>query len=141
MGNKFLHFSDFYAFLRKTEARKWKTSFIRSVVGFGRAANGMISLLSLPLNIFAKSISCPSADRLLAFSKSLLSPAQLQLIVGHLEECDFCRAELHLLERFPCRPEVIAVAEMPASLRAFAESILGNAQTMRSLERPCPVSH
>jgi hypothetical protein len=83
----------------------------------------MINLLSLPLNIFAKSTSCPSAERLLAFSKSPLAPTQRQLIARHLEECDFCRAELQLLERFPCKAEATVLAEMPASLRVLAESI------------------
>jgi len=101
----------------------------------------MINLLSLPLNIFAKSTSCPSAERLLAFSKSLLAPTQLQLIAGHLEECDFCRAELQLLERFPCEPEAITIAEMPPSLRALAESILRNPQTMPSLARESAWGH
>jgi hypothetical protein len=86
----------------------------------------MIYVRSLPLNIFAKSASCPSAETLLTFSKSQLAPGQTQLVDAHLERCDFCRAELHMLERFPCEPEAVRVPEMPPSLRVLAESILGN---------------
>lgn len=93
---------------------------------FGRAVTGMIYQGSLPLNIFAKSATCPSAEGLLAFSKSVIAPAQTQLVAAHLDECDFCRAELQLLESFPCKPEAVAVAEMPPSVRLLAESILSN---------------
>src|SRR5262245_22472171 len=84
----------------------------------------MIDLLSLPLNIFAKSVTCPSADELLALSQLMLEPRQTESIHAHLSQCDFCRAELHLLEKFPYEPEAVAVAKMPASLQVMAESIL-----------------
>jgi hypothetical protein len=84
----------------------------------------MINPLLLPVNVFAKSATCPSADKLLAYSKSLLPAAQNRFIAAHLDECDFCQAELQLLERFPTRSEAVVVAEMPASLRALAVSIL-----------------
>jgi hypothetical protein len=104
----------------------------------------MTSDLSLPLHIFAKAASCPSADVLLTFSKSSLVTAQTQLVVAHLNHCDFCRAELQLLKKFPCKPEVVAVVEMPQSLRLFAESILGNCQKIpssRSLKSPRGLNH
>jgi hypothetical protein len=92
----------------------------------------MIYERSLPLNLFAKSAICPSAERLLAFSKSLLGLGEAQLVGAHLDQCDFCSAELQLLERFPCKPEAIPVPEMPPGLRLLAESILGNPQRIRS---------
>lgn len=93
----------------------------------------MIYLRSLPVDTFAKSATCPAAEELLAFSKSLLPLAQNRLVRTHLEECDFCRAELQLLERYPGRPESVPLAEMPPSLRLLAELILGN--TVRTFPR------
>ena len=81
---------------------------------------------SLPLNIFSKSAACPSAQELLAFAKSLLPVRHNHAVATHLQECDFCRAELQLLERHPSTSEAVPVAEMPQSLRVLAESILGN---------------
>lgn len=113
-------------------------------VAFGCALTGMIYLRSLPVNIFAKSAACPSADELLAFAKSLLPVPQNQRVVAHLEECDFCRAELQMLERHPGRPEAVPVAEMPPSLRVLAESILGKPRRTlppRLLESPRVINH
>ena len=91
---------------------------------FSRAATGMIRLGSLELNIFAKSVTCPSAEGLLAFSQAVLAPAQTRFVAAHLDECDFCGAELQLLEKYPGKPEAVPVAEIPPGLRLLAESIL-----------------
>ena len=102
----------------------------------------MNNVLSLPLKIFAKSATCPCADELLAFSQLVLQPERAELIDAHLEECDFCRAELQLLERFPCQPEAVPVEEIPPSLRALAESILRNPQrAFRPPESRRVISH
>ena len=120
----FLHFSEFRIFSQKIAVTVMENIVYSSFVGFGWAVTEMINLLSLPLDIFAKSASCPCANELLAFLQLRLQPRQTELIEAHLNQCDFCRAELHLLERFPCEPEAVAVAELPASLRVLAESIL-----------------
>jgi len=99
-----------------------------------RAVTKMIKLRSLQLNIFGKSATCPSAEGLLAFSRAVLTPAQTQLVAVHLEECDFCGAELQLLERYPCRAEAVPAVEIPPGLRLLAESILGSPTTTRP---PC----
>lgn len=70
----------------------------------------------------------------------MLEPQHCKLVVSHLELCDFCRAELQLLGRLPDKPESVAVAEMPLSLRLLAESILGSAR--RNLpRRPRVINH
>jgi hypothetical protein len=94
----------------------------------------MIYLRSLPLNTFAKSATCPSAEELLAFSKSLIPVADNQTVAAHLQECEFCGAELQLLKKYPYRPEPVPVAEMPPSLRLLAESILRN---LAGIHAPC----
>jgi hypothetical protein len=104
----------------------------------------MIYLRSLPLNVFLKSAACPSAEELLAFAKSLLPFRHNRAVVTHLQECDFCRAELQLLERHPSKHEAVPVGEMPHSLRVLAESILGNPRTTlppRLLEPARVINH
>jgi len=92
----------------------------------------MIKLRLLKPNTFVKSATCPSAEGLLAFSQGKLAPAQTQAVAAHLAECDFCGAELHLLERHPCGSEVVPAGEIPPDLRLLAELILGHPPTTRA---------
>jgi hypothetical protein len=46
-------------------------------------------------------------------------------VASHLDECDFCGAELQLLtEHAPVKEEECALADMPLNLRWLAESLL-----------------
>ena len=46
-------------------------------------------------------------------------------VAEHLDECDFCGAELQLLtEHAPAQEEECALADMPPHLRWLAESLL-----------------
>jgi hypothetical protein len=113
-------------------------------VAFGVLMKRMMKLLSLPLKVFAKSATCPSAEALLGFSKSPQASGRTEPIASHLNECDFCRAELQLLKRFPCKAEPIATAEMPPSLRVLAESILGQSHRTspaRPFQSPHVMNH
>jgi hypothetical protein len=49
-----------------------------------------------------------------------------------LEECEFCRAEIQLLERFPLQRESVRFTQIPPELRALAESVLGKPATAQS---------
>lgn len=80
---------------------------------------------SLPLNVFGKSAACPSSHALLTFTRSQCGPVRREFIAGHLEQCEFCRAELQLLNRFPEQPEQVRLTEIPPKLRALAQSVLG----------------
>lgn len=84
----------------------------------------MTSMFALPLNVFRKSAICPSSRDLLTFADSKLDVARESLIEAHLRDCDFCRAELHLLERHRPQPELTAATEIPLSLRQLAEFVL-----------------
>ena len=79
--------------------------------------------LSLPLNVFGKSADCPSSQALLAFRCSRTT-AETTFVESHLEQCEFCRAEIQLLEFCPGEPESVSVMEIPPHLRTLAESIL-----------------
>jgi len=89
----------------------------------GRITVAMIP--SLPLNIFRKSVTCPSSQMLLDFIKSTCGPVHRGLVAEHLQECEFCRAEIQLLERFPLQQEHVRFTQIPPELRALAESVLG----------------
>lgn len=78
----------------------------------------------LPVSIFCKSIGCPSSETLLAYRQSILRHVREDWVEKHLATCDFCRAELQLLNRYPCVPERVTIGEVPAELRELAESVL-----------------
>jgi len=61
----------------------------------------------------------------------------------HLRECDFCSAELQLLQRHQVEVEEPRVAEMPSNLRRLAENFLGNTRELSQmgLVIRSPLSH
>ena len=78
----------------------------------------------LPVSIFRKSSGCPSSETLLAYGRSKLHRGRKDWVETHLAACDFCRAELQLLNCYPCVCERATVGEVPPELREFAESVL-----------------
>lgn len=84
----------------------------------------MANVFSLPLNVFRKSAICPSSENLLAFTRNRLNLARQSLVEAHLSHCEFCRAELQLLERHRPQPETIAVTHIPINLKQLAEYVL-----------------
>jgi hypothetical protein len=78
----------------------------------------------LPVSIFCKSIGCPSSETLLAYRRSILRRVREDWVKTHLSTCDFCRAELQLLNRYPSVTERVTVGEVPAELRELAENVL-----------------
>jgi hypothetical protein len=131
MGNKFLHFRAFYEKPKKSSRRKWKTSFIRSVLPHEGAAL-RARMTFLPVTIFCKSAACPSSETLLSYRRFDLRGSHRDWIDGHLNECDFCRAELQLLNRYRGVSETTTPGEVPDELRKLAESVLANLATMDS---------
>jgi len=86
---------------------------------------------------FMKAPSCPSSNILLSFLMNGLSPEIMTLLRYHLATCDFCGAELPLLEHYQppakgeCKPP-----EIPINLRILAESLLGkNARARRQSDK------
>ncbi len=90
----------------------------------------MKPLSSFPL-LFQKGAGCPSSHTLLAYRRACLHSNEVSQIKAHLGTCDFCNAELQLLSRHHDDSETYAVAEMPQSLRLFAERLLSRSE-MRS---------
>ncbi len=76
------------------------------------------------VNVFCKTIRCPSSENLLAYRRARSSFIERSYIEAHLASCDFCCAELQLLTRHRNESEDCVPAEMPARLRQLAEDLL-----------------
>jgi hypothetical protein len=90
------------------------------------------------VNAFRKTRACPSSNMLLAFNAQTLSEEVSTLVSSHLDECDFCDAEVNLLGHLQLPVGRARKApELPINLRILAESIL--AQSKRARKRATPV--
>jgi hypothetical protein len=74
---------------------------------------------------FCKRATCPSSETLLSYRTCDLAAERMVWVASHLDECDFCGAELQLLtQHAPAPQEEYAHADMPPHLRWLAESLL-----------------
>jgi hypothetical protein len=80
----------------------------------------------LKMITFCKSLTCPSSQSLLAFQKGEVSILEKNDIQYHLDECEFCSAEVEFYEHNPQSDEVVSSSEIPISLYQLAEALLGN---------------
>ncbi|MDT4965799.1 MAG: hypothetical protein QOJ64_536 [Acidobacteriota bacterium] len=79
----------------------------------------------LRANNYCKRLSCPSSESLISYRAFGLADGQMVWVAEHLDECDFCGAELQLLtEHAPLEDEECKAVEMPSSLRCLAQSLL-----------------
>lgn len=74
---------------------------------------------------FRKTAGCPASVTLLYFQRNDLPAEAVTGVKNHLEECDFCAAELPLLAHHSPDSGAYRVPEIPMNLRMLAESILG----------------
>jgi hypothetical protein len=100
-----------------------------------------IVMLTRPVNSFRKTLACPSDHDLLEFHLTDLPINQMRIVKEHLGQCEFCSAEMHLLESFPqadlCCCDETAV--LPAALRRLAEALMGRgAPSLRALYEIAP---
>jgi len=124
MGNKFLHRACSSVLLRNYCLEHGKHRLFRLSYQMAAVRRGVTKIISLPLNVFRKSATCPRSEDLLALTQSKLSFSRQALIEAHLEHCEFCRAELQLLGRYRPQSEVTTASEIPLSLRQLAEYLL-----------------
>ena len=73
---------------------------------------------------FKKTAICPASATLLSFRCGNLPAEVAEQVKGHLEDCDFCGAELPLLAHHTPATGINGPPEMPMDLRILAESIL-----------------
>ena len=92
---------------------------------------------------FCKTARCPSSEMLLRYRRRHVTITERLSTEKHLRECDFCSAELQLLQRHQVEVEEPRVAEMPSNLRRLAENFLGNTRELSQmgLVIRSPLSH
>lgn len=84
------------------------------------------------VNVFRKTMACPSSTLLLSYRANCLAPEVEGLVNRHLDTCDFCQAEVALLEHHSPRPKGVGKApDLPINLRILAESLLSQSRTFR----------
>ncbi len=81
-------------------------------------------------SLFNKKVGCPSSQDLLDYDQACLASAHSLRIEGHLTDCDFCNAELQLLNRYQNTRDEYSFVEMPLQLRGLAERLLHNTATL-----------
>ena len=75
-------------------------------------------------SLFNKKVGCPSSQDLLDYDQAGLASAHSRRIDAHLADCDFCNAELQLLNRYRNTQDEYSFVEMPLQLRGLAERLL-----------------
>jgi hypothetical protein len=79
--------------------------------------------------LFHKKVRCPSSQDLLDYDQACLASGHSLRIEAHLVDCDFCNAELQLLNRHRNTQDEYSFAEMPLQLRGLAERLLQSSAT------------
>ena len=80
---------------------------------------------SFPGSGFEKKRQCPSSEvLLLSYQQRGSASGQTSQIAFHLAACDFCKAELQLLSRYPSAAESFESPSVPVDLRTLAEALL-----------------
>lgn len=93
-------------------------------------------MASALVTLFHKKVGCPSSQDLLEYDQARLSSSRSLRIETHLADCDFCNAELQLLNRHQNTQEEYSFAEMPLQLRRLAERLLhGTVAPFHALQR------
>jgi hypothetical protein len=129
MGNKFLHILQaidlFGETLRPRVRQLWKLSSIDAFVRMALRSSPREYFMSLLLmSLFCKTARCPTSQALLAYHRWYLATNDHASVQSHLASCDFCSAELQLLNRYPGDAEEYSFVEMPSQLRRLAEDLL-----------------
>jgi hypothetical protein len=75
---------------------------------------------------FCKNEDCPSSDELLAFQAGDLEMPRAGEVIGHVNWCDFCAAEVEFYEHFPPIETPGEFSEIPAPLYELAAALLNN---------------
>ena len=73
---------------------------------------------------FRKTAACPASATLLSFLCNNLPAEAGTGVKEHLEDCDFCSAEVRLLAHHEPSTGAFKTPELPMDLRILAESIL-----------------
>ena len=81
-------------------------------------------MVSSGVGSFTKQAACPSSKILLEYRLTTLAAEMSKLVEWHLEECDFCWAEMKLLVHHVATREESRPPAIPVNLRVLAEALL-----------------
>lgn len=81
-------------------------------------------MVSSGVSSFTKQPACPTSKILLEYRLTTLAPEMRKLVEWHLEECDFCWAEVELLTHHEVSSEESRPPAIPVNLRVLAEALL-----------------
>jgi len=75
---------------------------------------------------FCKHKTCPSAELILSYTQATLARELRQELTAHLDACDFCDAESHLLAKFPPTDvsTIYPTVKLPLALHRLAKDLL-----------------
>ena len=110
--------------------RKWKSASIRSFTQLTgpeearKLVRSVTNMATAFASLFNKKVGCPSSQDLLEYDQLHLDSEQSLRVETHLADCDFCNAELQLLNRYQNTQDEYSFAEMPSQLRGLAERLL-----------------
>ncbi|MEJ7617085.1 MAG: hypothetical protein WKF30_09035 [Pyrinomonadaceae bacterium] len=85
--------------------------------------------LRFAVAIFCKLISCPPSETLFAYRSGQASQAMRERLSSHLAECEFCGAELQLLDSCPPEVEERQACQIPPHLKILYEETIGAPRT------------
>jgi len=91
------------------------------------------------MTAFCKHEDCPSSNELLDYQKGELLLTRGAAVVKHLEQCEFCEAEVEFYSHYPQEEtsEASERVEIPAPLFELAEALLkkrhANADALNAL--------
>lgn len=95
-------------------------------------------MVSSGVGSFKKQAACPSSKLLLDYRLTRLAAEVTKLVDWHLEECDFCWAEVKLLVHHSAAKESKEEGRPPAipvNLRVLAEALLSTKTQQRKPKR------
>lgn len=85
---------------------------------------------SLSTANFCKHKTCPSAELILSYTQATLACELRPELTAHLDACDFCHAESHLLAKFPpTGAPSYSTVKLPRSLYRLAKDLLSVVST------------
>ena len=86
-----------------------------------------------PVGSFYKSEDCPASDQLLAFQTGREAASVRAKIRGHIDECEFCAAEVEFYRLYPPSEETVDAEKMPEPLFELADALLRKERDLSSL--------
>jgi hypothetical protein len=84
---------------------------------------------------FCKTARCPSSEMLLSYRRQRSTITDQVVVQRHLQDCDFCSAELELLKRHKHEIEETQSVEMPSQVRRLAENLFLKQKTFLPMTR------